>query len=90
MGDYTRGPWTIAVSEEYEASWFEVRGSADGDGWATVVADLIALDADARLIAAAPDLLEAAKLAEQQLIRLGFDGSASGLTAAIAKAEGQP
>ena len=48
------------------------------------------LDQDkARVIAAAPDLLEALKRAVKQLEDHGFDGLASGANAAIAKAEGQ-
>lgn len=42
--------------------------------------------ANASLIAAAPDLLAAAILAEKRMEQLGGDGLASGLTAAIEKA----
>jgi len=59
MTGYTEGPWTIGVVAEEDASWFEVRGSADGDGWMTVIADMIDSAANARLIAAAPDMAEA-------------------------------
>lgn len=46
-------------------------------------------DANARLIAAAPDLLAASKLALETLTNNGFSGvSVNALTAAIAKAEG--
>lgn len=42
--------------------------------------------ARARLIAAAPDLLRAAQAAREQILRMGGDGHASGLDAALAKA----
>lgn len=45
--------------------------------------------ANARLIAAAPQLLEALKAAVSQLERMGSDGLSSGAYAAIAKAEGR-
>ena len=45
--------------------------------------------ANARLIAAAPELLEALEIAVQQLKDYGADGFASGADAAIAKAKGE-
>jgi hypothetical protein len=46
-------------------------------------------EANARLIAAAPDLLAALKNAVAQLERLGSDGLSSGAIDALAKAEGR-
>ena len=57
--DVTPGPWAVGVTEEDYAKWFDVRGVPDADGWATVVSDEIDLDADARFIAAARDLVPA-------------------------------
>jgi len=56
---WTPGPWTLAVVTEDDASWFEVRGAVDCGGWMTVIADMVEHTADARLIAAAPDMAEA-------------------------------
>lgn len=68
-----------------------------GSGWqvAKVFVDEDDMDMldDARLIAAAPELLDAARLANQELIDLGQGSSASpalrALWSAIAKAEGR-
>lgn len=47
-------------------------------------------EADAALIAAAPDLLDALRLAEEWLVSVGADGSPlTAVRAAIAKAEGR-
>ena len=68
--DVTPGPWAVGVTEEDYAKWFDVRGIPDADGWATVVSDEIDLDADARFISVARDLVPAmaARLEAQEAL----------------------
>jgi len=66
----TPGPWAVGVTEEDYAKWFDVRGIPDADGWTTVVSDEIDLDADARFISVARDLVPAmaARLEAQEAL----------------------
>jgi hypothetical protein len=71
--NWTPGPWSVGVTGEEDGSWFEVRGSADSDGWMTVVADMVELQADAHLIAAAPTLYEMAAETSPALRRIAAE-----------------
>ena len=64
---FTPGPLTLGVAEEDDASWYEVRGAADVEGWQTVLAEVYTL-ADAQLFAASPALFRAACMALEQLL----------------------
>lgn len=84
---FTPGPWTI-----YEPESGVTYGISGDDGtavvfWGETVNDGINKIEDARLIAAAPDLLEAL----QAIIDTGFAGGPQGhrAKAAIAKATGE-
>lgn len=88
---HTPGPWSLISVEgklcpagKGQMSILTIVTEDDGTKFACVYEP-----EDAHLIAAAPDMLEALKLAVDQLERLGSDGLASGALAAIAKAEGQ-
>ena len=81
--------WTVA---QHRGVWVGPVISAEGGrkGIAFVCGES---DANARLIAAAPELLAAARLANQEMLDLGVGSSGSpalvALWAAIAKAEGR-
>lgn len=83
---HTKGPWK-AIYDEQENDWdIEV----DGDRW-NGIAPGIDREEDARLIAAAPDLLEALEIymaAENQRIPIQGTGFITKARAAIAKAKG--
>jgi hypothetical protein len=91
MADHTPGPWTIEESNVGYGPCYYIEGGdgsyvIHGEGTAWSESD----KANARLIAAAPELLEALKVAADAL------GSEEGMAAAyrlareaIAKAEGQ-
>jgi hypothetical protein len=87
MDDHTTGPWTVAKHDQDVI----VRLDDDDDTHETVIAEVLD-KRDAHLVAAAPDLLSAAKFAF--LERLAFDRIDDGITqalrAAIAKAEKDP
>lgn len=91
---HTPGPWRINRFGGYRAIEQEDRG-----GQCTVVIDHVRSEADARLVAAAPDLLAAAKAAERIIGEFMADGpladddlrdrvTLDALGAAIARAEG--
>ncbi len=94
---HTPGPWWIEPSE-YDLAPFDILGATDPNGtsWpVSYVAPLAEAEANARLIAAAPDLLDARQFAlDSEESTLGDGGSILGdeirdvLRAAIAKAEG--
>jgi hypothetical protein len=99
MSDFTPGPWMILfddISDEIviQAHGGEYVASIDCDGaYDGKIANCI--DANARLIAAAPDLLGALeallRFAENTESELGIVlGSANSARAAIAKARGNP
>ena len=89
MAEHTPGPWTV----EYDDDGVEIR--AAGDLMGTIIHGG-AMDANARLIAASPDLLAAAKAALDRLCDpyLGEDDGErqrpeiAALEQAIAKVEG--
>ena len=87
---YTPGPWAVREAEGDEL--YEVYREAGGE-LITYAAATTRRRVNAILIAAAPDLLAAARLANQELIDLGQGSSGSpalaALWAAIAKAEGR-
>ena len=91
MSAFTKGPWEAKVSK-YDENEFIVQAGMpsmrvlakfDGDGYKYDDTDV----ANARLISAAPDLLEALKVAQ---LWLDMDGryDMQGINAAISKAEG--
>jgi hypothetical protein len=105
MGEtkHTPGPWVVEIDKR-TWGWVEVAGPSFRAGGPTQATDLTPADeaqriADARLIAAAPDLLEAAHdaLAGWRYIRehhgdlygVGWDRVEAALADAIAKAEGE-
>ena len=87
MSKHTPGPWVVRhVPERYNASTYCIDWSAHQEE----VAEIVHGEANARLIAAAPDLLAAAKgllgLAERHgWLHVAVDAA----RAAIAKAEGE-
>lgn len=92
---HTPGPWTASWSKHHEGTFVvkagmpsnRVLASFDGDGDGPDDQSI----ADARLIAAAPDLLEAVKQAHEQMLHLyGKVGLTNLLRDVIAKAEGRP
>ena len=79
---HTPGPWAIGLdTDDHEAQII----SADGWHLATVALD--PLPANARLIAAAPDLLAALEAASNYIDALGGDGKSYRQTIARAKVE---
>lgn len=101
---HTPGPWTAEkgqtnAPEITHGVWGDVYEGKDGDGFsiATVWADVEELqavaEANARLIAAAPDLLEALDAllgcGRKDLSNPKYDGYFEAARAAIAKAEGR-
>lgn len=84
---HTPGPWEIGFRKNGSA-WFSMGDATSGPHKQFNIGLEAGEDeADARLIAAAPDLLEALKAAVEQLEKMGADGLASGAYAAISKAE---
>ena len=99
MSGHTPGPWRISKYSETAVQAKDGRGVASTGGFQSSVADENPTNqANARLIAAAPDLLKAAKTMLQYYDafvedKTAFPGEtemyADPLRAAIAKAEGQ-
>jgi hypothetical protein len=83
---HTPGPWKFVQGGSGNFPTWNVR---IGSNLVTLpsAASMETLDADARLIAAAPDLLEALKLA---LSIIGFGKEHDAISAAISKATGEP
>lgn len=79
MSEHTNGPWLTG-----EVSWNE-----KGEVRYTLQGVTHACAADARLIAAAPELLEALKGLVEQTAQYGHDEEIADARAAIAKAEGK-
>ena len=85
MSKHTPGPWTYHMNENYARIY--LRGS--GRIYPALGGDSLqgyCGEANARLIAAAPDLLEACKVA---LGIIGFGAEHDQISAAIAKATGE-
>jgi hypothetical protein len=84
---HTPGPWT-AKSEEFEEIWSMVVGKE------TMIAEVFSRkpEADARLIAAAPELLEALEgiieIGKRDMSNEKYDGYFESARAAITKARG--
>lgn len=90
---FTPGPWAIELESESNSI---VNRNFDGDEWCIAeVYRLSEIDlANARLIAAAPELLEALEALTGQLEKHGFAGEwfstqMAGAKAVIAKARGE-
>jgi len=83
MSEHTKGPWEARWSERGQY-WFIDHPQQEGSATLT---KLDCDEADARLIAAAPELLEALKDAIEIIEGTGLDASIQ--RAAIAKATGQ-
>lgn len=85
---HTPGPWEIGTRKD-GSRWFSIGNPATGPHYQ---ADIFCSEADARLIAAAPDLLDAAKVTlralEAEYGRRGAEVNFPSMYAAIAKAEG--
>ncbi len=102
MSGHTPGPWKTGWLESYNAMTGEPVAyvyrsdaeTADTRICIRTVGDLFDVDADAKLIAAAPDLLEALKGAISTLASMNWanrsDNVLTRAKAAIAKAEGPP
>jgi len=106
MSEHTPGPWTYSRSEQY-GDWRFYVAQADGARYtphysdvATLIAETVSderrsiQEANARLIAAAPDLLEAlSRLIEIEdgpgMAVIGWEGAMERAYAAIAKARGE-
>jgi hypothetical protein len=90
---HTAGPWR--AYESSDDGWFNIEAESDGSD--VVGCEGCANEANARLIAAAPELLEALEEAETYLVERGIDiRGVTGRTvilpkmrAAIAKATGK-
>lgn len=99
MAEHTKGPWVIEkpyLSEvqtkdnlTVASCWHERAAGQTITVQGVLSCSLEESAANARLIAAAPDLLEALKRAVSQLESRGYDGLSSGAYAAIAKATGE-
>lgn len=86
-GKHTPGPWVI------DPCWDILGNTDDGNGMVCqITTDAVPraeAEANARLIAAAPDMLEALKQAEQQIDYGQIDAAHRIIIAAIDKAEGR-
>lgn len=91
MSAHTAGSWTVKENELGHPTIKAMRGSVS---WTIATCDFAGglCEANARLIAAAPELLDAAKRCYMLFTALGHydDPQLEALRAAIAKAEGQP
>lgn len=94
---YTKGPWGFEHTKTYDdlnRECFRVYGLGDVN-IAKVSGDITEENANAHLIAAAPDLLEACESSLEYFYRLqsegadGFDSVIEALEQAISKAEGK-
>lgn len=99
QAQHTRGPWTINGNVVCFSSGFEYRPAckllpcSGGEGTEHAYTHRESNEASAHLIKAAPDLLHAARLANDELCALGVGSSGSpalrALWWAIARAEGK-
>ena len=88
MSKHTPGPWHIDPAAEYDAAEYDInaKDSDIASVWQDNKSDDQEAEANANLIAAAPELLEALKFAAERLECAGFMATAQ--RSAIAKAEG--
>lgn len=91
MTDHTPGPWTIIPPNGPQGPF---HGILSSEGW--IVATQVVGAANARLIAAAPDLLAACERTEARLLLMAQFGESEddaewreSVSAAIAKARGE-
>ena len=90
IATHTQGPWLIGEEQCVDECWSIVTTS--GGAIVANVNDNAKRRANARLISAAPDMLEALRYADAEFERLGLPEDCSpriGVRAAIAKAEGR-
>lgn len=89
MSKHTKGPWTLIIggphwnnpgTTNYQIAW-----SSEGE----LVVDHVYEEADAHLIAAAPELLEALEVAFQHIDKTTHCNDWAKVCAAIAKAKGE-
>ena len=80
---HTPGPWKIRKNDAYEEYWVQLEHYTVGP------ASIVFSNADADLIAAAPELLEALEDAAASLEDAGKHEAAKMARAAIAKATGE-
>lgn len=92
---HTPGPWeytpyTDHIRADHSRHW-TIAAMVEMQGCADPSRDIVAEEkiANARLIAAAPELLESAKMAVAEAVGDGFDDWYVALKEAIAKAEGR-
>lgn len=84
---HTPGPWTLAGGRVIETTSGEFAvNRTTGDGWRRSPREL---DANARLVAAAPELLEALRRCADRLGDMDCGDELDAARAAIAKAEGR-
>ena len=88
MSPHTPGPWKVEQSQEYESTYTIVNGPGFLSHWVNPNAEEEEA-ANARLIAAAPDLLVACRMALNDRMYKDWPAIADALMAAIAKAEGR-
>lgn len=90
MSAHTPGPWSFVQSGTGDFPVWNVRIGTRGLITLPATADMETMDADARLIAAAPELLEALQKIVAESDADEWNGvSTSKARAAIAKAEGK-
>lgn len=85
---HTPGPWRVAQINATDKPWAVIGQGPHGD---EIVAGYLRTEADARLIAAAPDMLAALQvlLASASYSTDAMDAAEAQARAAIAKAEGR-
>ena len=89
---YTRGPWMAAARPSSVVGWPVVAPADMGRSVCNVTVGHDQSEANARLIAAAPDMLEALKDAERFIACISGNGETdyrAKMKAIIAKAEGK-
>ena len=97
MSNHTPGPWRIDKNDNPRNPGYHCRGDCNGQAFEVVFSTPDIRQADARLVAAAPELLSALKDAEFLLRKSGqiagpmqdsYNRSAADARTAIAHAEG--
>jgi hypothetical protein len=91
MNKHTPGPWAVYLNQD--TNQFEVfhdEGRGYGRMLAHIVGERSSFEANARLVAAAPDLLAACEAALDWFVSVAADGApATTVRAAIAKVRGE-